>query len=131
MAGNLGTSFAIPNGQRLVFGTFVWDDDAEVLFVPLELRTTVANGNKLICGVNMTITNGSCTLLSRAAPNTAVGLLDAAAYFVVSTRTVANGYTAAQAVRNAGGTKAVLRAALELHMGSAGAGHVDSTLAYT
>lgn len=131
MPGNLVTPFTINNGQRLIFVTFGWDDDNEVLTVPIELRTSVATGAKLICAVTSVITNGACTLLSRAPGSNLLALTDSTAFFTIGSRTVATGWDAAMAVRNATyANKQLRRAALETHMGSAGAGHLDATLSY-
>lgn len=127
----LTTTFTLPNGARMEFPKWRFDDDSEIWTVPFELRTTVPTNRRLITAGILFITNGTCSLLSRnASPAVGLNIDDFAHYFVQTARQVATGYTDARAVeRGAANTPAARRTALEAHLFSAG--HIDSSLAGT
>lgn len=120
----LTTGFTLPNGMRLEFPGLVkgFDDDTGTWTVVVELRTSVPNGRRLICSVKFLISDGACQVLSRQPlPVAGLNIEDRNHYFVVGSRTVADGYTAAwAAVRAAANTPAARQAAAEAHLFSAG-----------
>lgn len=123
---NLTTPFAIPNGTRLVFARFEFDDDQETLEVPIELRTPGATDAR-VAGFRMIIRNGACTHVARqAAPPPGLALGDVSRYFVFSERTVPSGYADAVNAWRSAGTPGQRRAALEAHL--LAAGHIHSSL---
>lgn len=126
----LTTPFVLQNGTRLVFGKFDFNDETQVMTVPMELRTPPATDAPVARYV-LTITNGTCSLLSRqASPAVGLGIDDPTRYIVQSTRTVATGYTDAMtAWRGATNTSSGRKTAMEAHMLSAG--HIDSSLTGT
>lgn len=130
MAGNLTTPVTIPNGTRLIFGPFSFDDDNGVLTVPVQLRTA-PSADALICQTTMVIRDGESTKIARqASPAVGLGVEDIQRHLIITTRTTPTGYTDAfTAMRAATNTKGARRTALEAHMLSVG--HVDATLAYT
>ncbi len=121
MPANLVTNFVVPNGAR-IFMKFLFDDDAKELTVPCELRTTVANGDIVLCSWLMVVRDGVSTTCARSTalpPGTP--LSSRVRYVVLGNRTTPTGYTAAKtAERAAPDTQAARRAALEAHMLSAG-----------
>lgn len=135
MPGNLTTPFTIGNGARLIFATpdnpFIFNDESQELQYTLELRTTVAQGDIVICSVQCVVRNGLSTQVARqASPAAGLSIGDWRRYFVVSRRSTPTGYTAAKtAERAAADTQVGRRAAMEAHLLSAG--HIDATLAYT
>jgi hypothetical protein len=126
----LTTAFTVPNGTRLVFGKFDFNDDTSTMTVPMELKTPPAT-DATVARYVLTITNGTCSLLTRqASPTVGLGLDDPTRWITHSTRTVATGYTdAITAFRGAANNANARRTAMEAHMLSAG--HIDSTLTGT
>lgn len=131
MAVSLNTGFTLPNGMRLEFGRFDFNDDDQILTVPFELRTGTPSGRRYICGGMLRIRNGDCSLLSRNTnPEPGLDISNPTHYFVQSSRVVATGYTDAKAAeRAAANTPGARRTANEAHLYSAG--HIDSSLAGT
>jgi hypothetical protein len=111
--------------------TFAWIDDIEALITRVELRTSAANGRRLICSVVMEIRNGTSTTLARqSSPVAGLDYCHSGYYFIVGNRITASGYTDAMAAwRAAANTPSARRTAMEAHFLSAG--HIDASLAGT
>lgn len=125
---NYAGATAVPNGTRLVFGRFDFDDEQQVMTVPVELRSPNAT-DVLYARVTMILRNGESSLLSRQTnPPAGLAANDPARYFIQTTRNAASGYTDAMGVaRGAANTPGGRKNALEAHMLTAG--HIDSSLA--
>lgn len=130
MAITLETAYNLPNGSRLVFGRFDFDDDKSELSVPLELRSPPAT-NAMICRTVMVIRNGVCTHIARQTnPTAGLNIEDPMRHFAITTRDVPTGYTDAKAAeRAAQNTPNSRRQALEAHLLLAG--HIHSSLVGT
>ncbi len=127
MAWNLTVNYSGggQNGNRIVFGTFHFDDDNLVCSFTADLKTTVGT-NRQICRLNCYIADGISTVVSRqSSPGNNLDIGDATYYFIQSTRSTPTGYTDMKtAERAAANTPGARRTALEAHLFSAG--HFDS-----
>ena len=126
---NLTTNFNLPGGARLVVdrpsGAKMFDEDAEILRVAVELRLAAAT-NALIVAVLLEITNVESDKIARqATPAVGLNIDDRDRYFVRTKRATPTGYTDAMNAWKAGATPAARKSALEAHM--LAAGHIDAT----
>ncbi len=133
MPGNITPNFNLGNGARFVFSSFIFNDDLQELRFTVDLKTSVAAGDASVIRrpVDFLIKNGICTFMSRqATPAAGLAVSDPDRYFVMGTRTVPAGYSAAKtAERGAADTQAGRRQTMEAHVLSAG--HIDpATLTY-
>jgi hypothetical protein len=129
MALTLTTPFTLANGTRLIITSARPDDDAQILNVSFELRTTVPGGDLVISRKEVSVRNGVSDRIKRnAAPAAGTMLFDLLLFEqqVLSTPT---GYTDAINAWRAAATPAARRAALEA-LGLT-AGWIDASLAGT
>ncbi len=129
---NLTGNINLGNGARLEFGFFALNEEINLGTVTVELRTSVAAGDSLICSFISQISNGTCTVHARqTAPAAGLPIGAVAKYFVATTRVVPTALDAAIAAQAAaaGGNKAARKSAMVAHW--LAAGHIDATLAYT
>ncbi len=126
MAWNLTSNFSGggQNGNRIVFGTFHFDDDNLICNFTADLKTTVGT-NRQICHLVCYVADGISTVVSRqASPANNLNIDDSTYYFIQSTRSTPTGYTDMKtAERAATNTPAGRRTACEAHLFSAG--HFD------
>lgn len=101
---NLTTPVTLENGQRIVAGRPTIDDDAQVMTVPLELRTGAAT-NYLVSRKVVTIRNGQCDRVVRATPAAGSDLGEKLEY-QRNALTVATGFDQALAAWAGGGASA-------------------------
>jgi hypothetical protein len=125
MAWNLSVNFTIPNGQRLEYPKFKWDEENKVLSFDVELRMSAGNGSRVITRVPMEIRDGDSDQLTRqASPAAGINIDDPAGYFVKTKRATPTGYTDAINAWRAANATNTRRSALEAHLSSAG--HIDN-----